>query len=146
MAIKSWDTLGAGWEFSQDIREPLSFCNVCVMGSFMTTVSQDLSLKSQLKHYSTVCPPAGPPSPRPAATFCRFFSRRSPIQVLTKLTPAKQHVMYGRGTRSRPGSGRIVNVYSRQKSEARLSEFGKAHKHKAESLIVALVVTISSHQ
>ena len=32
-------------------------------------------------------------------------------------------VMYGRGTRSRPGSGRIVNVYSKRKSEVRLSEF-----------------------
>ena len=51
--------------------------------------------------------------------------------------------MYGRGTRSRPGSGRFVNVYSKQKSEARLSEFAKAHKHKAESLslVIALVVT-----
>ena len=65
----NYNTKYVDWEFSQDIREPLSFCNVCVMGSFMTTVSQDLSLKSQLKHYSTVSPPAGPPTPCPATTF-----------------------------------------------------------------------------
>ena len=46
--------------------------------------------------------------------------------------------MYGRGTRSRPGSGRIVNVYSKRKSEARLSEFAKARNHKAESLAFSL--------
>ena len=50
-------------------------------------------------------------------------------------------VMYGRGTRRRPGSGRIVNVYSKQKSEASLSEFVKAQKHKAESL--SLIVSFS---
>ena len=53
-------------------------------------------------------------------------------------------VMYGRGTRSRPGSGRIVNVYSKRKSEARLSEFAKAQNHKAESL--SLVVAFSLNQ
>ena len=53
--------------------------------------------------------------------------------------------MYGRGTRRRPGSGRIINVYSKQKSEARLSEFAKAQKHKAESLsLLALVITSKS--
>ena len=49
--------------------------------------------------------------------------------------------MFGRGNRSRPGSGRILNVYAKQKSEARLSEFAKAHKHKAESL--SLVVALA---
>ena len=55
-----------------------------------------------------------------------------------------QSVMYGRGTRSRPGSGRIVNIYSKRKSEARLSEFAKAQNHKAESL--SLVVALSLNQ